>query len=77
MKSSPNDFYALRIVKKYSFKNARFKTGQDEIEEKIEDICRSKDFGLGKIHNSFVQTFSTFESPVSLIKFQYGNLFLF
>lgn len=76
MKSSPNDFYALRIVKKYSFNNATF-TGQDKIEEKIEDICRSKDFGLGKIHNSFVQTFSTFESPVSLIKFQYGNLFLF
>ena len=64
MKSSPNDFYALRIVKKYSFKNARI-TDQDKIEEKIEDICRSKDFGLGKIHNSFVQTFSTFESPVS------------
>jgi hypothetical protein len=64
MKSSPNDFYALRIVKKYSFNNATF-TGQDKIEEKIEDICRSKDFGIGKIHNSFVQTFSTFESPVS------------
>jgi len=76
MKSSPNDFYALRIVKKFSFKNATF-TGQDEVETKIEDICRSKDFGLGKIHYSFVQTFSTFESPVSLIEFQNENLFLF